>query len=89
MDETNIDVTPYLPALIAVAIFAVIFFPLIAALVAPPGRRLTFGLLTLFVLPGPLGVACASIANPREAQPRRNFDEFIAGGPMPTGDPRA
>jgi hypothetical protein len=35
-----------------------------AVLVAPPDRRGTFGLLTAFLL-GPLGVAAASIAQPR------------------------
>jgi hypothetical protein len=36
-----------------------------AVLVAPPDRRVTFGLLTAFLL-GPLGVAAASIAQSRQ-----------------------
>lgn len=44
----------------------VLFFPLIAALVAPDDRRWTFFFLTIFMLlPGPIGVGCAAIANPR------------------------
>jgi DNA-directed RNA polymerase subunit RPC12/RpoP len=38
----------------------------VAAIVAPPYRRPTFCLLTLFIL-GPLGVAAAAIAQPRQA----------------------
>lgn len=45
-------------------LFVWIVITIVAAAVAPPGRRLTFALLTFFML-GPLGVACASIANPR------------------------
>ncbi len=60
------DLTPYMSALfITVMVLWVVWFPFIAAIVAPEGRRIEFLLLTLFVLVGPLGVACASVANPR------------------------
>ena len=52
--------------IIAAAILLVLFFPIVAATVAPDGRRWQFFVLTLFVLPGPLGVACASIAQARD-----------------------
>lgn len=64
MDNDQIDLAPYLPVILIVLL---VFFPAIAALVAPPDRRGTFFLLTLFVLPGPLGVACASVAQARLA----------------------
>jgi hypothetical protein len=51
--------------LIGGVILAVLVFPTIAALVAPDGRRFEFFLLTLIVLWGPIGVACAAVANPR------------------------
>jgi hypothetical protein len=51
--------------IITVLILWVVWFPFIASLVAPDGRRGEFFLLTLFVVVGPLGVACAAIANPR------------------------
>jgi hypothetical protein len=66
---TNIicqSLTPYMTGLFGFVLFMwVVFFPLIAAAVAPDGRRFAFFVLTLLVLPGPIGVACAAIANPR------------------------
>jgi len=56
------DLAGYLPMIL---FLVVAVFPIIAALVAPPDRRGTFFLLTLFVLPGPLRVACAAIAQSR------------------------
>lgn len=41
-----------------------LLFPLVAAWVAPDGRKLTFFWITLFFL-GPLGIAAAAIAQPR------------------------
>ena len=69
MNEDKIrlpDLTPYMPALIiGVLLFWVLWFPVVAAIVAPHGRRFEFFLLTLLVLFGPLGVAWAAVANPR------------------------
>ncbi len=49
-----------------ILLLLMLFFPLIAALVAPDDRRWTFFFLTFFLLlPGPIGVACAAVANPR------------------------
>jgi hypothetical protein len=71
------DLTPYLGLLLAAAaILLLIWFPLIAALVAPDSRRLEFFLLTLLVLWGPIGVACAAVANPRNSH-----DEHAACSP--------
>jgi hypothetical protein len=66
--QTNLpDFTPYL-GLIGFALFVifVLWFPVVAAMVAPEGRGFEFFLLTLLVLWGPLGVACAAVANPRD-----------------------
>ncbi|KUI41813.1 hypothetical protein AU198_11655 [Mycobacterium sp. GA-1199] len=64
------DLTPYFTALFVVGLILwIVWFPFIAALVAPDGRRFEFFLLTMFVLIGPLGVACAAVANPRPEQP--------------------
>jgi predicted Abi (CAAX) family protease len=52
---------------LAVVLWA-LWFPLVAAIVAPDGRRGEFFLLTLLVLIGPLGVACAAVANPRSEE---------------------
>jgi hypothetical protein len=49
-----------------IALVAVFVFPVVAALVAPSDRRAEFFILTLLFLPGPLGVACASIAQSRD-----------------------
>ncbi len=53
---------PLFLALFAVAVWIVI--ALVAAAVAPDDRRITFFLITLFFL-GPIGIAAASIAQPR------------------------
>jgi len=50
---------------IVVAVLIVLWFPFVAALVAPDDRKIEFFILTLLVLWGPLGVACAAVANPR------------------------
>jgi hypothetical protein len=47
------------------AILWLLIFPMIAGLVAPNDRRWEFFFLTLFILWGPFGIACAAIANPR------------------------
>jgi hypothetical protein len=52
--------------IIVIALVAVFVFPVVAALVAPSDRRAEFFILTLLFLPGPLGVACASIAQSRD-----------------------
>jgi hypothetical protein len=66
-DLTHVpDLTPYLSAIVIGALFLWVFwFPTVAAIVAPNGRRFEFFFLTLLVLFGPLGVACAAVANPR------------------------
>jgi hypothetical protein len=77
---------PDLPAGVGVAILAaaaillLLVFPLIAAVVAPDDRRGTFFLLTLLILPGPIGVALAAIANPR------TIESFGASPSAGTGD---
>jgi hypothetical protein len=60
------DLAPYMSGIFiaALAVF-VMWFPVIAGVVAPDGRRFEFLLLTLLVLCGPIGVACAAVANPR------------------------
>jgi hypothetical protein len=60
------DLAPYMSGIFiaALAVF-VMWFPVIAAVVAPDGRRFEFLFLTLLVLWGPIGVACAAVANPR------------------------
>jgi hypothetical protein len=72
--------------LLAVLILLVLFFPLIAALVAPDGRRGTFFLLTfLLILPGPFGVACAAIAHPRiDDSERRSLSDRLFRGDIQT-----
>ena len=50
---------------IILAVVIVFWFPFVAALVAPDDRRVEFFILTLLVLWGPFGVACAAVANPR------------------------
>jgi hypothetical protein len=47
------------------ALVLILLFPTVAALVAPASRRAEFFVLTMFILPGPLGVACASVAQSR------------------------
>jgi hypothetical protein len=47
------------------ALVLILLFPTVAALVAPANRRAEFFVLTMFILPGPLGVACASVAQSR------------------------
>ena len=77
------DFGPYIGMLLIVGAILLLFvFPTIAALVAPADRRVTFFVLTFFVLPGPLGVACAAIANPRPAAastPKRGIGERFGG----------
>jgi hypothetical protein len=75
------DLTPYLGLLLsAAAILLLIWFPLIAALVAPDRRRLEFFLLTLVVLWGPFGVACAAVANPRHSDDEQAASPLTDGG---------
>ena len=64
--------------LLAVVLWLLVFGALgaVAALVAPRGRRLVFFLLTFFLF-GPLGIALAAIANPREPNPPSGMrDQF-------------
>jgi hypothetical protein len=51
------------PFILAAIIWIVM--AVVAAAVAPADRRLTFALVTFFLL-GPLGLACALVANPRD-----------------------
>jgi DNA-directed RNA polymerase subunit RPC12/RpoP len=52
-----------MPVVIVIIVWVVC--AVVAAIVAPDGRQLTFTLITLFIL-GPIGVAAAAIAQPRE-----------------------
>jgi DNA-directed RNA polymerase subunit RPC12/RpoP len=50
----------------------------LAAFVAPADRRLTFGLVTFFLL-GPLGLVAALVANPRTAPEPPSERPAVAG----------
>jgi hypothetical protein len=66
MPNINDFVAAHLSGVILVtALVMILLFPTVAALVAPSNRRAEFFVLTLIILPGPLGVACASVAQSR------------------------
>lgn len=76
MNDNDFDVVAFLVGnvVLAVLLWMVFFgfFAAIAALVAPPGRRVVFFVLTFFFF-GPLGIALAVIANPRDPKPPAGF----------------
>jgi DNA-directed RNA polymerase subunit RPC12/RpoP len=57
-----------MPFIIAIVVWIVC--AVVAAVVAPDDRQVTFALITLFIL-GPIGVAAAAIAQPRGVPPPR------------------
>jgi hypothetical protein len=69
-DNTQINFAPYYGiALIVGGVLLLLVFPVVAAIVAPYGRRTTFFVLTLLLLPGPFGVGFAAVASTRPAPP--------------------
>jgi DNA-directed RNA polymerase subunit RPC12/RpoP len=63
-------------------IIAIVFWivcTIVAAVVAPEDRRATFALLTFFLL-GPIGVAAAAIAEPREVPEPEPERRAVADG---------
>lgn len=75
MNDRDSDVMAFLLGNVILAVLLWVmffgFFAAIAALVAPPGRRTVFFVLTFFF--GPLGMALAVIASPRDPKAPYGF----------------